>query len=413
MSEAVSRGHFVWHELITTDTQAAAEFYTNVVGWTVIPYEQDPSYQLWAANGVPVGGLMVLPEQARSMGTPPNWLPYLSVPDVDATVRQAEALGATTHVQPMDIGVGRIAVLADPQGASFALYRPTVPPPTGAVPRNGEFSWHELMTTDSGAAWRFYAELFGWDATSSMDMGPDGAYQMFGPAGSHVPFGGLYQRPAASSAPPRWLSYAVVGDVDAAASALTRLGGTVTSGPMEVPGGDRIVNGLDPQGAIFALHAIKGAAAPGADRAASSGTRTGNEEQAGGARPKSGGKAKPTARKASKPKPVVAAKAKAKAKPNAKAKPKPTAKPKSKSKAKPGARTHAEAKPKTKGGLGSKAKAAGPKRAAANAKPKAKGKPKARARPTVKGRPAPTNRTRALKGVRGKTNPRRAARRGK
>src|SRR5260370_8825464 len=97
--------------------------------------------------------------EARRMGTPPSWLMYVGTPDVDATVRQATGLGARILKAPQDIPVGRFAVLADPQRAVFALYKPTEGPTGGddAAPR--AFSWHQPATTASHPPCGFYRPL--------------------------------------------------------------------------------------------------------------------------------------------------------------------------------------------------------------------------------------------------------------
>jgi predicted enzyme related to lactoylglutathione lyase len=262
MAETFPRGRFVWHELATTDPDAAAAFYPKVAGWTVGPSQNDPSYRYWMNRGKPVGGLMLLPEQAKNMGAPSNWLPYVAVPDVVATTRQAVALGARTYVEPKDIpGVGKFAVLADPQGATFAVYRGAAEQGGhDGAPNMGEFSWHELMTTDAAAAWEFYHTLFGWVKSTAMDMGPGaGVYQMFDRAGRMI--GGMYNKPANVPAPPHWLSYTRVPSADTVAAQVPKMGGRVLNGPMDIPGGDRIVMCMDPQGAAFAVHAVKAAAA--------------------------------------------------------------------------------------------------------------------------------------------------------
>src|SRR5438477_353571 len=110
------RGRFVWHELMTTDPDAAARFYPAVTGWKVQTWEHNPAYRLWTMGGAPMAGLMALPDHSRRMGTPPAWLSYVGVPDVDATVRQATSLGARTYAGPQDIPVGRFAVLGGPCG---------------------------------------------------------------------------------------------------------------------------------------------------------------------------------------------------------------------------------------------------------------------------------------------------------
>jgi predicted enzyme related to lactoylglutathione lyase len=254
MPAAPLRGRFVWHELMTGEPDAAARFYPKVTGWGIQSWDEDPSYRMWTVKGMPVGGLMELPAEARQMGTPPSWLMYVGVPDVDATVREATARGARTYVPPRDLSIGRFAVMADPQGATFAVYRPTRPPEGGDEVGLGEFSWHELATTDWRAAWDFYHALFGWELTESMDMGPQGTYQMFGRAGRSL--GAVYGKPTGAPGPIAWLCYIRVPSADRAVEAAQRAGGTLLNGPMEVPGGDRIAQFLDPHGAGFAVHSL-------------------------------------------------------------------------------------------------------------------------------------------------------------
>lgn len=255
MEAIFPRGRFVWHELMTTDPDAAIGFYTKVVGWSTMRWDQDPSYRMWTrAGGDPVGGLMRLPEEARQMGAPPHWLMYVAVPDVEVTVGRARGMGARIQVDVQDVpSVGRFAVLVDPQGAMFAVLTPAGEAPGhDDEPRRGEFSWHELVARDWRAAWEFYHALFGWVQTEAKDMGPVGTYQMFGRAGRTL--GGMFNKPPEMTAPPHWLSYIKVASADQAAEAVVRLGGRVLNGPMEVPGGDRITQCMDPQGAAFAVH---------------------------------------------------------------------------------------------------------------------------------------------------------------
>jgi predicted enzyme related to lactoylglutathione lyase len=210
---------------------------------------------MWTTRGTPVGGLMALPEEAKRMGTPPSWVMYVAVPDVDASVRQAVGLGARAYVQPQDIPtMGRFAVLGDPQGATFALFssKTEVPGHDGPA-KPGEFSWHELVASDWRTAWDFYERLFGWVKMDAMDMGPVGTYQMFGRAGQML--GGMYNKPREMPASPHWLCYALVPSADGAAAVVQRLGGKVLNGPMDIPGGGRIAQCTDPQGAAFSVHA--------------------------------------------------------------------------------------------------------------------------------------------------------------
>jgi uncharacterized protein len=248
------RGRFCWHELLTTDTHAAASFYRQVVGWNATSWPADPSYRIWMMGQKQIGGLMALQEEAKAMGAPPSWLFYLAVPDAAATVRRVSELGGRVVKDATTIQtVGTFAVLRDPQGAVFAVLQPAGSTPGhDGEPKPGEFSWHELATTDPDAAWRFYQSVFGWKETSSFDMGPSGMYRMYGRVG--IPLGGIYRKPPEMPGPSSWLCYAMVPNADRAADTAARIGGKVLNGPMEVPGGDRIAQCMDPQGVMFAVH---------------------------------------------------------------------------------------------------------------------------------------------------------------
>lgn len=263
MADAATRGHFVWHELMTTDTKAAVAFFTKIVGWKPQTWEHDPSYTI-LAMGQPMAGVMPLPAGMKAMGGRPAWASYISTPSADDTARQAATLGGKILMQPSDIPtIGRFAVIEDPQGAVFNAFTPLPQQtPQGAIgaPAIGDFSWHELATTDWRAALAFYKSLFGWEETSDMDMGPElGTYQMFGMGGKV--FGGIFNKPKQMPGPSNWLPYIRVPDAKKTAVALKGAGGQVINGPMEVPGGDWIVQAVDPQGAMFAVHSLKAAAA--------------------------------------------------------------------------------------------------------------------------------------------------------
>lgn len=248
------RGRFVWHELMTTDPRAAERFYAGVTKWGVTPFPDDPSYRMWTVGKTPIGGIMDLPQEARAMGAPSQWLPYVHVPSVDDSVRLAESRGARVYTQPQDIpNVGRFAVLADPWGATFAVF--TSPNPMGHDndAEIGEFSWHELTTDDVSAAFDFYQALFGWEKRHAMDMGPAGVYQLYGRGGRDL--GGIYKTTPDMGGRSRWLCYVRVPSADAAAASVTAAGGRVFHAPSDVPGGGRIAMCIDPQGAAFAVHA--------------------------------------------------------------------------------------------------------------------------------------------------------------
>jgi predicted enzyme related to lactoylglutathione lyase len=252
MADVNGRGQFVWYDVMTPDPKGAEAFYTRVAGWGTQAWDGMP-YTMWTAHGQPIGGVMELP----NAGAPPHWLAYISVPDVDATVKEAESLGGRTIVPGTDIPkVGRYAVLADPQGAVFAVFTPAGGTPArDDEPRIGEFSWHELMTTDYLKAFAFYQALFGWEKIEEHDMGDMGKYFIFGRQRTQL--GGMFTVPPGTPMPPNWLQYIRVDSADAAAERVKANGGQIMNGPMDVPGGDRIAQCIDPQGAPFAVHSKK------------------------------------------------------------------------------------------------------------------------------------------------------------
>ena len=254
------RGRFVWYDLMTSDASAAIAFYTHVVGWGTEQWK-DPAmpYTMWTVAGSPIGGVMPLPPHLVEAHVPPHWLAYIGTPDVADTCARAEALGGTVMMPPTEIPtVGHFAVLRDPQGATFAAFTSSTEyPASDAPPRVGDFSWHELSTSDHEAAFRFYSELFGWEKTGSFDMGPMGTYQMYGRSANGLPLGGMMNLTADSPMSPNWLLYARVEHLGSAIERARGAGGTLIHGPIEVPGGDVVAICTDPQGGAFALHMTK------------------------------------------------------------------------------------------------------------------------------------------------------------
>lgn len=246
MSNAEVLGRFVWHELMTPEPASAAAFYPKVLPWRTAPSSL-PGYTIFMAGQSQIGGLMASPSDSAATA---HWLIYVGTPNVDSTCTQAQGLGARLVKAPADIpNVGRFAVLADPQGATFAVFTPGAGP-TPAEPAQGGFSWHELQTTDTAAALRFYGTLFGWKAGRAHDMGAMGVYQIIARGGKDV--GGMVGL-AAPSAAPSWLSYVHVADATRAVAAAKAGGGRLLHGPMEVPGGTWIALMMDPQGGAFAV----------------------------------------------------------------------------------------------------------------------------------------------------------------
>jgi hypothetical protein len=325
MAQGSIHGRFVWQELMTGDTGGAAAFYSKVVGWHTMPSAADPSYTQFGLGGGYYAGMMKMPEDARAAGAKPQWLPYIGVADVEASAAAAERLGGYVKKPGADIPtIGRFAILSDPQGATFAIFKP-VQAGMGAPSEAplGSFAWLELATTNNEAAFDFYSKLFGWQALQRMDMGPQGTYLIFGADG--VQRGGMYHVNQERSSSPYWLPYASVASADASGAAATAAGGRIVVGPMDVPGGGRIVQFTDPSGALFAAHsAAKPAAKPAAPKPPPKPAAvkpTSVKPAAAAPTPARAAAPKPAARKPAKKKPAAKKKPVAKKKAAAKRKP--------------------------------------------------------------------------------------------
>ncbi len=247
------RGKFVWYELMTNDMTAAQAFYTSVVGWGAkdAGMPQMP-YVLFSTGDAQIAGLMGVP-QDRDANVPPFWSGYVAVDDVDASTAEAKRAGATVFREPTDIpNVGRFSFIADPQGAMIALFKGTMDQPPALPPAGtaGLIGWRELHAAQWDRVWDFYAKLFGWQKGEAMDMGPMGTYQIIMNGGEML--GGMMTK-APAEPQPYWAYYINVDAIDAAQARVTKGGGKVLFGPSEVPGGNWILQCLDPQGAMFAL----------------------------------------------------------------------------------------------------------------------------------------------------------------
>jgi uncharacterized protein len=257
MAQPSYQGRFIWTELLCNDANAAAAFYGRILPWASQPFSPGSPYFVFTVNGgAPLAGNMSLPAEARAMGTVPHWRAYIGGDDVDAIVVQASRLGARILEAPRDLpGVGRAALLADPEGARFGVYRPL----DAGTPPEPAFSWYELAARSRETALAFYQQLFGWTLGTPMDMGGGFFYQSFGLDGKDI--GGAYTIPADRPMPPAWCPYANCASADEVAGKVIAGGGQLCHGPVDVPGGGRIVQFFDPQHAMFAVHSMPRAGA--------------------------------------------------------------------------------------------------------------------------------------------------------
>src|SRR3954454_16128932 len=245
------KGKFGWYELMTSDTKAAGKFYSDVVGWTAkeMPGDGMP-YNMFNLCEVRIAGMLPLAGHT-------SWFGYIAVRDVDAHIEKIVEAGGKLWKPATDVpGMLRFAVMSDPQGAAIVVFtpNPAMPSPQRpASPTPGTIGWHELYTTDLEGGFAFYNKLFGWNKVTDMDMGPMGVYRIFD-AGDHNPMGDGGMMTKAPQVPVScWNFYFSVESINSAIERIKAGGGKIINGPMQVPGGSWIVQGQDPQSAIFSL----------------------------------------------------------------------------------------------------------------------------------------------------------------
>jgi predicted enzyme related to lactoylglutathione lyase len=243
-----------WVDLGSPDVDASASFYGALFGWTAQqagPVEETGGYTMFERDGLPVAGLAPIMNE----GQHPAWTSYVTVTDADETAGKVAAAGGQALMTPMDVlDVGRMALFADPAGAVFAVWQPGRHKGAGIVNEPGALTWTELATTDTAAAARFYAAVFGWGAEEE-DMDGGRRYTQWQLGGRSI--GGMLEMGPdfPPGMPPHWLAYFAVEDAEAAIDRAAGLGATVRVPAMTVPAGTFGVL-TDPQGALFAVIAL-------------------------------------------------------------------------------------------------------------------------------------------------------------
>jgi predicted enzyme related to lactoylglutathione lyase len=236
-------GTFSWAELATSDAAAARSFYSAIFGWD---YEDNPIgdgqvYSMARRDGAYVAALF-------DSEQPPHWNCYVTVAVVENTTARAGELGATIVAEPFDVmDVGRMAVFADPTGATLCLWEPRKHIGAGLVNTPGAMTWNDLVTPDPEGAAEFYGALFGW---TTEEMPGAGGYRVI--KNGERSNGGIMPAPAGSQAPPSWLPYFGHEDAERLAAEADGLGARVLNGPMSIGNGGTLAVLADPQGAVFA-----------------------------------------------------------------------------------------------------------------------------------------------------------------
>lgn len=241
-------GRFYWFELMAGDVERAKGFYGELFGWSAKSMDMGPMGTYWvlSAGEKQIAGVVKAESKEKS-----GWLAYTTVKSVDEATKIAKGAGGTELVPPTDIPtIGRFSIVADTEGAVIAPFRPLEESeePKGH-PGLGEFCWSELLTHAPDKATAFYTKVFGW-ATEGKDMGPMGTYTIF--KRGDVQAGGA-MKAMDPKAPPMWLHYVVVENVDTSYARVEKLGGKQIVPPMDIPGIGRSAVVTDPDGAMIAL----------------------------------------------------------------------------------------------------------------------------------------------------------------
>jgi len=256
--EKHEHGHFCWLDLGTTDRLGAIDFYGKLFGWNSVDAPMDKDvYTMFRLKDREAGAAYQLSKEMIDQGIPPHWLLYVSVDDVDAAAARAGQHGGKVMAAPFDVKpgdgpvVGRMAVVQDPQGATFAMWQPVAHCGIGIMDEPGSLCWPELNTTTADGARDFYGAVFGWGHKTEA-MGGTAAYTEWKVGDRSI--GGMMQiQPEWGAVPPHWMAYFQVADCDATVAQAASMGGKAVHGPMDIPNVGRFAVLEDPQGAHFAV----------------------------------------------------------------------------------------------------------------------------------------------------------------
>ena len=253
-------GTFCWPELATTDQKSGVAFYRALFGWGINeqPIGEGETYSMFLLRGKEVGAAYTMRPEERQSGAPPHWNLYVSVANVDESVKRAQGLGATVLAPAFDVMEhGRMAVLQDPTGAVFCVWQGKEHIGAKILYEPGALCWSELTTRDTNAAEAFYTSLFGWTAKhAAPSAGMD--YTEFQQQGKSTV--GMMEMPPnmPPAVPSYWMPYFQVADCDASTAQARQLGASVMVGPQDVSKTGRFTILKDPQGGMFAVFQFAG-----------------------------------------------------------------------------------------------------------------------------------------------------------
>src|SRR5262245_3004440 len=253
----MNKHRFVRHDLNTKDLEGSKKFYSEIFNWKLESSANSPYIHITAGDEM-IGGMR---QMDANEPQPPNWLGYVVVDDVAATVASITGAGGKVYMPTTKMeNVGTFAVTADPTGAVFAPWtsaRPGEDVEKQTMPKPFTFVWDELMSTDPAAAGAFYDKVFGWKPRP-VDMGGGMTYTLLDRPGVKNARGDQGSAGGMMKSPPGvphsfWLAYVAVDNCDKRSEQAARLGATVTVPPTDIPNVGRFACWMDPQQAGIAI----------------------------------------------------------------------------------------------------------------------------------------------------------------
>jgi len=254
-TEARLPGKIIWHDLLTDTPEASKRFYSELFGWEFqelginLGFFRTINYTLIRHNGELIGGMI---DQSRldTEADISQWVVLVSVADIDKAAEALEVGGGTVFTPPTDlVDRGRIAVVADAQGALFAMLETRDGDPLDKQPVVGGFLWNEIWSANVDDTTEFYKTVVDYEV-EDQSVGADGAYRVLKTQGS--PRAGILANPV-EGLKPLWVTYVRVEDPAAITARVEELGGQILLETQDRDLGGQVALIAGPSGAGIAL----------------------------------------------------------------------------------------------------------------------------------------------------------------
>ncbi|MGI0119061.1 VOC family protein [Zooshikella sp. RANM57] len=250
-------GNVAWFEINTQDVASTKQFYSTLFGWTYTempkPENRQHAYIMITAQDAqqPMGGI----QQTSSASTPTNIMLSIRSDDVQADTKRLALLGAKIVNQPVQANEVTYAIMQDPQGNLFSIFKCSgVVEQDDAPPTLGSFAWFEVGTSDVKTTQAFYQTAFGWQF-SQYETGTDRPYYSIA-INHESPTGGIADHSSSGNNQNYLIPYFLVNDVATMVGKAQQLGGQMISSPISTASGLIHARLLDHQGNLFGVFSL-------------------------------------------------------------------------------------------------------------------------------------------------------------